>query len=144
MEPMDMTRDRLEQYQSNKAEIKELKHKLEHLGEGDSLIGNSVIFDYRSGYPMPQSVVGYDYDLEKKRRLRYQNQIAKLQAEQDNIEEWIFAIKDGRTRRIFQLYFLEGMTQERVGRRIHLDRSRVSRKIDEYLKNAQKAQKTRL
>lgn len=139
-----MTRERLEQYQSNKAEIKELKYKLQHLREGDSLIGNDVVFDYRSGYPQPQAVVGYDYELEAKRRKRYEDHIAKLQAEQDNIEEWVFAIRDSRTRRIFQLYFLDGLTQERVGRKVNMDRSVVSRKIDSYFKFAHKTQKTHL
>ena len=44
---MEMTKERLEMYRSNRDEIKELKYKLDHLGEGDSLIGNDVIFDYR-------------------------------------------------------------------------------------------------
>ena len=139
-----MTRERLEQYQSNKSEIRELKYKLQHLGEGDSLIGNDVILDYKKGYPQPQAVVGHDYELEGKRRRRYADQIAKLEAEQDNIEEWVFAIKDSRTRRIFQLYFLDGLTQEQVGRKMNLDRSRISRKIDDFLKNAHKAQKAHL
>ena len=65
---MEMTRERLEQYRSNVQEIRELTYKLDHLGEGDSLIGNDVIFDYKKGYPRPQSVVGYDYDLEARRR----------------------------------------------------------------------------
>ncbi len=34
---MEMTRKRLEDYRSEKAEIAELKYKLSHLGEGDSL-----------------------------------------------------------------------------------------------------------
>ena len=55
---MEMTRERLEQYRSNVQEIRELTYKLDHLGEGDSLIGNDVIFDYKKGYPRPQSVVG--------------------------------------------------------------------------------------
>lgn len=142
MEPM--TRERLEQYQSNKAEIRELKYKLQHLGDGDSLIGNDVVFDYRSGYPQPQSVVGYDYDLEAKRRKRYEDHVARLQAEQDNIEEWVFAIKDSRTRRIFQLYFLDGLTQEKVGRKMNMDRSGVSKKIDAYLKVSHKSQNSHL
>ena len=108
METEGMTRERLKAYRSNRDEIKELKYKLDHLGEGDSLIGNDVIFDYRKGYPMPQAVVGYDYELGAKRRKRYKTQIAKLEAEQDGIEEWIFGIRDSRTRRIFQMYFLEG------------------------------------
>lgn len=136
METEGMTRERLEAYQSNRDEIKELKYKLDHLGEGDSLIGNDVIFDYRKGYPMPQAVVGYDYNLEEKRRTRYQNQIAKLAAEQDNIEEWVFGIRDSRVRRIFQLCYLEGLTQEKAGRKLHMDQSRISRKIDQFLKNA--------
>lgn len=140
----EMTRERLEAYKSNAAEIKELKYKLAHIGEGDSLIGNDVILDYKKGYPQPQAVVGHDYELEGKRRRRYADQIAKLEAEQDNIEEWVFAIKDSRTRRIFQLYFLDGLTQEQVGRKMNLDRSRISRKIDDFLKNAHKAQKAHL
>lgn len=131
-----MTRERLEAYKSNAEEIKELRHKLAHLGEGDSLIGNDVIFNYQTGFPMPQAVVGYDYELEWKRRTRYQNQIAKLAAEQDNIEEWVFGIGDSRVRRIFQLCYLEGLTQEKAGRKLHMDQSGISRKIDQFLKNA--------
>lgn len=142
MEPM--TRERLEQYQSNKAEIRELKYKLQHLGEGDSLIGNDVILSYTKGYPQPQSVVGHDYDLEEKRRKRYKNQIAKLEAEQDNIEEWVFAIKDSRTRRIFQLYFLDGLTQEKVGRKMHMDRSMVGKKITAFLKDSHNSHNSHL
>ena len=88
METEGMTRERLEAYRSNRDEIKELKYKLDHLGEGDSLIGNDVIFDYQTGYPIAQAIVGYDYELEAKRRTRYENQIAKLELEQDQIEEW--------------------------------------------------------
>ena len=55
-----MDREQLERYMSQKEEIRELRYKLEHLGEGDSLVGNSTIFDYSTGYPKPQAVVGYD------------------------------------------------------------------------------------
>ena len=136
METEGMTRERLEAYRSNRDEIKELKYKLDHLGEGDSLIGNDVIFDYQTGYPIAQAIVGYDYELEAKRRTRYENQIAKLELEQDPIEEWVFTIRDSQARRIFQMYFLEGMTQEKVARKMHMDQSRISRKIDQLLKNA--------
>lgn len=134
METEGMTRERLEAYRSNREEIKELKYKLDHMGEGDSLIGNDVIFDYKKGYPRAQAIVGYDYELGAKRRKRYKTQLAKLEAEQDGIEEWIFEIRDSRTRRIFQMYFLEGLTQEKVGRKMNMDRSVVSRKIEGFLK----------
>lgn len=141
METEGMTRERLEAYRSNRDEIKELKYKLDHLGEGDSLIGNDVIFDYRKGYPMPQAVVGYDYELGAKRRKRYKTQIAKLEAEQDGIEEWIFGIRDSQIRRLFQLRYLEGSTVEKVARKVHLDKSNVSRKIENFLKSQQTQQK---
>ena len=134
--PMEMTRERLEMYRNNKAEISELKEKLKHLGEGDSMLKSDVVMDYRKGYPQPSTIVGYDYDLECKRRRRYQEKIAELEAEQDNIEEFVFGIPNGRTRRIFQLYFLEGKNQKEVAAKVHLDQSRISRKIDDYLKNA--------
>ena len=139
-----MTRQRLEQYQSNKAEIRELTCKLHRLGEGDSLIRSSVILDYKKGYPQPQAVVGYDYGLEMKRRKRYEDQIAKLRAEQDNIEEWVFGIQDGLTRRIFQLYFLEGLPQKKVAKKVHLERSSVSKKISAFLEDSQNSQRSPL
>lgn len=142
METEGMTRERLEAYRSNRDEIKELKYKLDHLGEGDSLIGNDVVFDYQTGYPIAQAIVGYDYELEAKRRTRYENQIAKLELEQDQIEEWVFAIRDSRIRRIFQMYFLEGLTQEKVGRKMYMDKATVSRKINDYIKLQQMQQKS--
>lgn len=131
---MEMTRERLEQYRSNLQEIRELTYKLDHLGEGDSLIGNDVIMDYKKGYPRPQSVVGYDYDLEARRRERYESLRGKLQAENDNIEEFVFGIPDGMVRRIFRLYFLEGKTMDWIAREVHMEKSSISKKISKYLK----------
>ncbi len=130
----EMTRERLEAYRSNKEEIKELRYKLEHLEDGDNLVRNDVIFDYRKGYPRAEAIVGRDFELGEKRRTRYTRQIAKLETEQDSIEEWVFAIRNSQTRRIFQMYFLEGMNQEKVARKMHMAQSGVSRKIDEHLK----------
>lgn len=133
---MEMTKERLEAYKSNKEEIRELRYKLEHLGEGDSLIGNDVIKDYRTGYPRPQSVVGYDYDKEDRLRTAYQARIQKLEAECAEVELWIEEIPDSLTRRIFRMRFMDGLSQRNVANKVHLDQSRISRKIDEYLKNA--------
>ena len=131
-----MTKERLEAYKSNKEEIRELRYKLDHLGEGDSLIGNDVIKDYRTGYPRPQSVVGYDYDKEDRLRTAYQARIQKLEAECAAVELWIEEIPDSLTRRIFRMRFMDGLSQRNVANKVHLDQSRISRKIGEYLKNA--------
>lgn len=138
---MEMTKKKLEDYRNKKAEIKELQYKLSHLGAGDSLIGNDVIMDYRKGYPIPQSIVGYDFEKEQRLRTLYEKREKKLQEECLEVEMWIEDIPDSMIRRIFRMHYVDDMTQKEISKIIHLDRSRVSRKIDEYLKNAHKAQK---
>ena len=129
-----MEREQLERYLSQKEEIRELRYKLEHLGEGDSLIGNSTIFDYSTGYPRPQAVVGYDYNKERRLRERYETRLSKLRYDCEETEQWIEAIPDSQTRRIFRMYYLEGETQQKIGKKLHLDQSSVSRKIENLLK----------
>ena len=147
METEGMTRERLEAYRSNNDEIKELQGKLQKMGteEGKGkLVESDTIIDYRKGYPRPQTVTGYNYSKEQRLRQRYSSRIEKLQKEQEEIEQWIFAIEDGKTQRIFRLRYLEGMRQEQIAQKVHMDRSRVSRKIDDFLKNAHKAQKAQV
>lgn len=129
-----MTREMLEQYRSKKAEIGELTYKLQHLGEGDSLIGNDVIMDYRKGYPVPQSVVGYDYEKHLRLEDRYQRRIAKLQEECKEVEAFVEGVPDSLTRRIFRMYFIDGLPQGKVAKRVHVAQSEVSKKIKAYLK----------
>ena len=129
-----MDKEQLERYRSQKEEIQELRYKLEHLGEGDSLVGNSTIFDYSTGYPKPQAVVGYDYNKERRLRERYETRLEKLQVDCEETEQCIEAIPDSQTRRIFRMYSLEGETQQKIGKKLHLDQSSVSRKIENFLK----------
>lgn len=136
-----MTKERLEQYRSAKAEIKELDYRLKHLGEGDSLIGNDVILDYASGYPMPQAVVGYDYEKYYDRKERYGKLRDNLAAECGEVEDFINGIGDSQLRRIFRMRYMEGMLLESIGRLMHLDKSNVSRKIDHFIKS-QRTQQT--
>ena len=88
-----MTRERLETYQSNKEEIQELTYKLAHLRE--DMVGNSVILDGRTGIPRPQAVVGVDEDLLQRRRERYQERKTALEAECEEVENYIENIADG-------------------------------------------------
>ena len=129
-----MDKQRLEAYRSNLAEIKELEKNLADLPGSDSLIGNSVIMDYRRGYPQPQSVVGYDYELESSRRDRWEKRKAKLQAEVNDVEEWIEAIPDGLTRRCFRMYYVYGLTQNNVAKKVHLCQAEVSKKLSTFEK----------
>lgn len=132
---MEMTRERLEGYQSCKEEIQELQYKLAHLGEGDSMMGHDVILDYQTGYPRPQSVVGYDDKREERLRKTYESRIAKLQSECAEVEQWVEAIPDSLTRRIFRMYYIDGLNQSKIAKRVHLSQSKISEKISKYLQS---------
>lgn len=139
-----MNKEQLERYRSQKEEIQELRYKLEHLGEGDSLVGNSTIFDYSTGFPRPQAVVAYDYNRERRLRERYSTRLARLRSDCEETEQWIEAISDSQTRRIFRMYYLEGETQKRIGERLHIERSTVSKKIEAFLKVSHKSHNSHL
>lgn len=64
-----------------------------------------------------------------------------VESEMYEIENFIEDMPEGEAKRIFELYYLEGMTQNQVADIVALDRSRISRKICDYLENAHKAQK---
>jgi len=132
----EMTKERLIEYRSNKAEIQELKYKLAHLGEGDSLIGNDVILDYTKGYPRPQSVVGRDDKRQQALQERWTKRIVKLETECMAVESWIEAIPDSVARRIFRMCYEDGLTQQQIARKLHMDQSNISKKISKFLKMA--------
>lgn len=119
----------LREYQSNRDEIIELQQKLRELPGSESLIDNSVILDYRRGYPQPRSIVGYDHGLEERRRERWLHRIELLQAEVDAVEQWIEAIPDGVTRRCFRLVYMEGLTQRKAAKKVHLSQAAVCKKM---------------
>lgn len=132
-----MTKERLAAYRSNKAEILELDYVLNNRWKSDTMIGNDVIFDYSKGYPMPQSVTGFD----QKRYERLQERDLKrkefLEVECAEIEDFVDGIRDSLSKRIFRMYFIDGrkaVTQSEVANQLHLERSSVSKKIDTYLK----------
>ena len=132
-----MTRERLNDYRSNKAEILELDYAIRNRWKSESMIGSDVVFDYSKGYPMPQAVVGFDHIKYERQQERDLARKEYLEHECEEIELFVSNIKDSITRRIFRLYFIDGtkpVKQKEVAKKIHLDQSRVSRKIDEYLK----------
>lgn len=57
---LEVTRQQLEEYRSDKQEILELTYRIENRWKDETMIGSDVIFDYSKGYPMPQAIVGFD------------------------------------------------------------------------------------
>lgn len=143
---MEMTKERLEAYRSNREEIKELDYILQNRWKDESLIKIATINDYRKGYPVPQAVPGFDQEEYERKQDRDMKRKEWLEQECREVEEFINEIEEGMARRIFRMYYIDGterITQRKVAKRIHVERSTVSRKIDDYLKvshNSQNAQ----
>ncbi len=129
-----MTLESLKSYKSKKEEIAELAHKLEHLREEDSLVGNSTIFDYRTGYPRAQIVVGTDRERFYRLNSQWRQRKEQLEDECSQVEDFIEGIPDSVTRRIFRQRFIEGKTQEQISESIHISQSSICKKISGFLK----------
>lgn len=133
---MDITKELLQGYRSKKAEIQELDWKLKNRWRDEGLIGNDVIFDYSKGYPMPQAVVGFDYGKYERLQNQDQRRKEKLEQECEEAEKFVGSIEKSLERRIFQMYFIDGAeqpTQKEVAKAVHMERSSISKKIDDYL-----------
>lgn len=138
---MEITKELLNTYRSKKDEIREIEWRLNNRWRDDNMIGNDVILDYSKGYPMPQSVVGFDQEKYERQQDKDIRRKLGLVEECEAIEEFVDSIQDSITRRIFLMSFLEKRkkSQREIAKKTHIDQSNVSRKIDEYLKNASNA-----
>ena len=105
-----MTKKLLDDYKKIKKEIPILEFELQEMQTTDAGIGNDTIFDYRDGYPKPQSVVGFDWPLYEHRKKVIERKKEKLKA----VEEWINSIEDGQTRCVFRMKYIDGMNWVKI------------------------------
>lgn len=105
-----ITRKLLDDYRRLKREIPILELELVEMLQGDNGFDNSTIFDYRTGEARPQSVVGFDWKLREYREKVLDGKKNKVKA----VEKWIEAIEDGQTRCVFRMFYINGMTWERI------------------------------
>lgn len=124
-----------EEYRSKKDEIKEIRHKLDNLGKhpAEDVISSDVILNYQSGYGIPQTITGVDIALISKQRSKYITQIMRLQAECEEVEDYIDKIPNSLTRRMARMYFIDGAKQLQIAIALHIDQSSVSRRLREFL-----------
>lgn len=107
MKEIKITRKLLDEYRDmrKKRTIPILEMELEEMKQGDSGFDNSTVFDYREGYPKPQSVVGFDWPLYEHREAVINNKKAIVKA----VETWIDSIEDGQTRYVFKCFYKDTM-----------------------------------
>ncbi len=124
----------LADYRSKKAEIEELRSYLANMNGNSAFISKpDTILDYHSGYPVPQAIVGIDWKKVDRTERRYQKRIEELEKECEEVEQFIENITDSLTRRIFRMYFIEGMRMKDISKIVHIESSGVSKKIRRFL-----------
>ncbi len=129
-----LTKKLLEEYKSKKAEIHELEQGLLHLNDNNAMMISDTILNYNSGYPVPESVTGVDWDKVYRTESIYKKKIETLSRECAEVEEFIESISDSITRRIFRMYYVNGLSQSAIARRVHMSQTAVSKKISHFFK----------
>jgi len=130
---LKITRDMLNNYRRLKREIPILEAELVEMKKGDNGFNNSTIFDYRDGYPRPQSVVGFDWPLYEHRKKVLNSKKERVKA----VERWINSIEDGQTRCVFRMFYVEGMNWVKIASEVGYSKSPDYPRLmlrDKYLK----------
>lgn len=129
-----VTRDLLDHYRKLKQEIPVLELELQMMKTTEAGLGNDTILDCKTGYPRPQSVVGFDqrkYDRRKKTLERKKEKV-KI------VDQWIDDIKDGQTRCVFRMFYKQGMTWKTIAKQIGMPHNEDYPRLmirDKYLKS---------
>lgn len=129
----EVTQGLLKDYKSIKSELEETRYRLEHLDDDGAMIGNDVIFDYSTGQPRPQSVVGYDLKRAEHLKSIYVNRMARLAKQMNMIEEYIDGLQSSISRRVMEMYFIQGMSQKYIANAVHKSQTKVSNIISAEL-----------
>lgn len=137
-----MTEKELKEYQSLCQEIRSLDERIQkEQGKEIAIVAGKVKASMPE-FPYAEIRVGVQMEnpeqAEASREILQIYQERKAQAEKKKleIEKYIGNIGDSHLRLIFQYRYIDGMKQREVAKRLHIDQSRVSRKILEYLKIA--------
>ena len=111
---MKITKKLLNDYQRYKREIPLLERELSEMNTTEAGLGSSTIFDYTTGYPRPQAVVGFDHALYERRKTVLCNKKAKVAA----VEEWIEGIENIQTRTVFKMRYIQQKSWDKIAKEI--------------------------
>ena len=129
-----MTKKRLEQYSSIKAEVAELKAKIKAREKSqltDTVTGSSPEYPFTK-HTVTIKGVDYGDDLLTK---RLEEKMFLLDEECAYIEKWLDTVEDSLIRRIVRWKYIEGKTWQQVAFRIGKhDEQYPRKKIDRFLK----------
>lgn len=143
-----MDKLKLKKYIPNKARLKRIDVRIEELCETEpagevmgKVRGSSKDFPYTE---VRTSVMIPDPDEQE----RINKQIRKKEAERlqvlaeiQEVEEFLDGIEDAEIKEVFELLYVDGKKQKEAADILHIDRSYVSKKINNFLKLSHFSQK---
>ena len=126
-----MTKAEMEQIKTIPSEIDAIKDtlnnpKMEYV--------NMYYKDYRTGKGVPKSRSEYDYDHKEWNKLKkkLRRKIEILGRLVVKAEKFIETIDDAEMRTILRQYYINGRTQEAIGKQLGYDDSTISKKLDAF------------
>lgn len=137
----------LKQYNDLKLEIIELENRIEKLEnykikhERDSVKGSSNVFPYVERNFVIEGYNILEEDKKEERLIKLKNLLIKRKSKCEDIklqiEEFINAIPDSKTRRVFEYRYIYNLSWPAIARRIDRSDESYPRKIihDKYLEN---------
>lgn len=138
-----MTEKELSQYRAIKCEIDDLGVRIKRLEEkgvqmiSDRVRGSSKHFPYIEKYFY---ITGVDIEEDEKRKrlirdlqMKRNRKLDELLELESQIHDYIYMIPDSEIRQIFIFRYLDGLSQEEIGFKLHMDRSGISKRITKYL-----------
>ncbi len=136
-----MNKKTLESYQANKRLIERNRSKIEDEQCKDipvvmgKVTGSSSSFPYTERRFTVQMDEPVEADRTNKRILRWQQEIAQAEKDIEEVEQFINAIEDVRTREIFTYRYIDNMKVGEIAKSIGYTHGRVSQIISKFIKD---------
>ena len=138
-----MDKKTLNQYRALAKEIPKLKKDIERLLKSLDAIPEMKGKVSKSADEFPYIMQHITVDVKEQRaateikqQIRYKElRLEKAEREKTAIEGFIAGIEDSTDRQIFELYFIDGMQQDKVAQEVGYSRGRISQIISHYLKD---------
>lgn len=141
-----MTEKELIQYRAIKSEIEDITFRIKQLEQMKAPMATDCVRGSSKHFPYIEQrfyITGIDQE-EYEKRQRYikelqrkrNRKLVELLELENTIHDFVYQIPDSEVRQIFIFRFVDGLSQEDIGQKLHMDRSGVSKRITRYLSSA--------
>lgn len=142
-----MDKQKLKKYMPNKERLKRIDERIDELCERDipevmgKVVGSSEDFPYTEVRTSVRMYEPYENDRINKQIREKEAERLQVLEEIREVEEFFDKIEDIEIKEIFELLYVDGKKQKEAADILHIDRSYVSKKINNFLKLSHFSQK---